>query len=254
MVLSGIPNPRCLPYLDFSWQGNLHRRLVSSGVSDFDNMADDKCYGVHFERSTQPGVTPVEVATNYSEWSKTYDTDVSQVYRGAEIATEEVLNRIPEDKRQHLKIMDIAAGTGRVGLILKEKGFRNFDALEPSEGMMNKLKATGIYSKTYLEFVGVGQNSIPDDTYDLVIVAGGMLQGHIPVKGIDDMARIAKPGGLVIISMRKAFLQDVAEYKDRLVPHIDLLEKQGKWSKVEVKTVPNYSTGNEGIIFTYKVL
>ncbi|XP_064108449.1 uncharacterized protein LOC135216866 [Macrobrachium nipponense] len=62
-------------------------------------------------------------------------------------------------------------------------------------------------------------------------MAGGFAEGHIPVSGINDMIRITKPGGLVIISMRKSFLR-CEEYKDRLIPYMDEMERQGKWIKL----------------------
>ncbi|KAK7072556.1 ubiE/COQ5 methyltransferase, partial [Halocaridina rubra] len=55
-------------------------------------------------------------------------------------------------------------------------------------------------------------------------------------------------------SHEKEYLKEVPEYKDRLVPYMDLLEDDGKWKKVEVKTIPNYFVNKDGIMFIYKIL
>ena len=39
-----------------------------------------------------------------------------------------------------------------------------------------------------------GMSFPPKDTYDLLLVAGGMAEGHIPVSGLDDLVRVAKNG------------------------------------------------------------
>ncbi|KAK7065158.1 ubiE/COQ5 methyltransferase [Halocaridina rubra] len=216
-------------------------------------MDDQTAYKANY-RCHEPGISPEEVASSYTDWAPKYDETLCPGrYNGPDIAAEEVALRIPKEQRERVTIIDVAAGTGRVGLLLKQKGFTNIDALEPSKGMMDLLKETGVYGKTYQEFLGARQNSVPDDTYDVLVIAGGMGEGHIPVKGVDDMIRMTKSGGLVIIVMRKEYLEDVVEYKNRLIPHIDTLEKEGKWSKVEVKVVPSYSFNKDGLVFTYKV-
>nr|XP_053649924.1 methyltransferase-like protein 27 [Cherax quadricarinatus] len=176
------------------------------------------------------------------------------IYRGHIIAAEEVSRVIPEEYRQKVRVLDVAAGTGLVGHQLYERGFRNIDALEPSEGMMRILKDTDIYTFKYQEFIGMGQNTVPQDTYDVVVIAGGMGEGHVPVQGIDDMIRFSKPGGLVIIVMRLEFLWTVEEYKEKLEAHMDYLEEKGKWRKEMRKVVPNNFFDKAGVVFIYRVL
>lgn len=37
------------------------------------------------------------------------------------------------------------------------------------------------------------------DTYDALVIAGGMGEGHIPVAAVDEMIRVVKPGKLLNI-------------------------------------------------------
>lgn len=224
-------------------------KMGSTQVND-----DITAYQANY-RCFTPGLSKTQVITNYTDWAQTYNkTLCSGRYNGPEIAAAEVAARIPEERRQHVRIIDIAAGTGKVGVELSKKGFTIIDALEPSEGMLDVLRETGVYSTKYQEFLGIGQNSVPDDTYDVLTIVGGMGEGHVPVQGVDDMIRITKPGGLVIIVMREEYLYEVNEYKDRLVPHMDFLQQKGYWTKVEMKTISNYAFGKDGIVFTYRVL
>ncbi|XP_069949562.1 methyltransferase-like protein 27 isoform X2 [Cherax quadricarinatus] len=140
---------------------------------------------------------------------------------------------IPEEQRQQVRVLDVAAGTGWVGSQLHQKGFTNIDAVEPSGGMMNILNNTGVYTRKYQEFIGFGQCTVPEDSYDVVVVCGSLCRGHIPVEGINDMIQVAKPGGLVAILMRKECLLTAEEYKDKLEAHMDHLEKTNVWQKTE---------------------
>ncbi|XP_064109367.1 uncharacterized methyltransferase Sca_1399-like [Macrobrachium nipponense] len=217
-------------------------------------MDDTTAYQANY-RWYEPGITPNQVTDRYTNMAQKYDEILSpERYRGPEIAANEVAARISKDKRDDIRIIDVAAGTGRVGVLLKDKGFSNIDALEPSKGMMARLKQTEAYTNTYSEFLGIGHNSVPKDTYDVLVIAGGMGEGHIPVKGINDMIRIVKSGGFVIIVMRKEYLDYVEEYKNKLIPYMDEMEKRGKWTKIALKTIHNYAFNKDGLLFTYKVL
>ncbi|KAK3873955.1 hypothetical protein Pcinc_021068 [Petrolisthes cinctipes] len=199
------------------------------------------------------GLTPEQVAAKYDDWSSNYEEMLNNRYKAPHIAVDEIANLVPEDQRKNIRVMDVAAGTGLVGIKLREIGFKNIDALEPSEGMIQLLKDTGVYNLKYQEFIGHGKSTVPADTYDLVVIAGGMGHSHIPVSGVDDLVRVAKPGGLVVIVMRLEFLTAVEEYRDKLEPYLDQLEQRGVWHKESRKIVPNYFFEKEGIVFSYRV-
>ncbi|XP_071522040.1 methyltransferase-like protein 27 [Panulirus ornatus] len=203
----------------------------------------------------RPGQTPGQSVAAYDEWSKNYEESLSQgVYNAPYIAVQEVERLVAKEQRERFRVLDVAAGTGWVGRELSKIGFKDMDALEPSEGMMNLLKKTNVYTLTFQEFLGVGQTSVPKGVYDVVVLAGGMGDGHIPVSGVDELIHFAKPGGLVIIVMRLEFLETAKEYKGKLEPHMDRLEKDGRWCKIARKLVPNYYLDKEGVVFTYRVL
>ncbi|XP_050724488.1 demethylmenaquinone methyltransferase-like isoform X7 [Eriocheir sinensis] len=227
-------------------------RIMSEGGSRGD-VAMRANENVH-----RSGVTPEEMAAGYDEWSENYEEMMiwKGGYRGPAITLEEALRWVPPERRAKARVLDVAAGTGCVGRELHREGFshshRHIDAVDPSEGMM-KQRETGIYTNDFLEFIGSGHSTVPKDTYDLVVTSGGMGEGHIPLSGLDDLVRVAKNGGFVIIVMRHEFLQTVPSYKDKLEPYMDQLEADGKWKKVERRIVPNYFCDKEGLVFVFRI-
>ncbi|XP_069168634.1 methyltransferase-like protein 27 isoform X2 [Procambarus clarkii] len=203
----------------------------------------------------QPGQDPHQLIAKYDEWCKIYDKIlVCTRYRGHVIAADYVAQMVPEDRRQHVRVMDIAAGTGGVGLKLHKKGFTNIDALDPSEGMLNILTETGVYSLIYQEFISQDPTTIPEDTYDVVVTSGSLAESHMPVQAIDEFIRITKPGGLVIIVTDVKYLTTVEAYKDKLEPHMECLEQQGLWHKELRTVVPNYDNTCDAVVYIYRVV
>ncbi|KAK4303861.1 hypothetical protein Pmani_024161 [Petrolisthes manimaculis] len=197
---------------------------------------------------------PHRVIATYAEWANTYDQTLSpENYVGPRLSVEEVTRLIPESRRSQVRILDVGAGTGKVGIELIQRGFTQIDGLEPCKEMLDILKATKVYQNTYLEFIGLGSSTVPSDTYDVVIVVGCMGKGHIPVEGIDEMIRMTKPGGYVVNVTREEVLQ-VPLYKDKLKPHMDKLEREGKWKQDTWKICPKFIGDRRGLVFSYRVL
>ncbi|XP_045619572.1 methyltransferase-like protein 27 [Procambarus clarkii] len=221
-----------------------------------ENNFDEQTAAFHmnslfFKEKRSPG----EVADIYSAWSKTYEQLMnSNTYAGPAMAAEEVAKMVPDTRREEVRVLDVAAGTGKVGIELYKRGFTWVEAVEPSSGMLEILSNTGVYSKAYKDFLGHGDSSIPKAAFDVVVNVGGMGEGHIPVQGIDDMISFVKPGGLVVVVMRQEYLDNVEEYRGRLETRMNLLEKSGQWHKVVRKMVPNYFCDKSGIIFVYQVV
>ncbi|XP_050704255.1 demethylmenaquinone methyltransferase-like isoform X2 [Eriocheir sinensis] len=204
----------------------------------------------------RPRITPDEMTAGNDEWAETYEETqmfVQGGFRGPAITLEEALRRVPPERRAKVRVLDVAAGTGCVGRELHREGFRLIDAVEPSEGMTKKLRESGVYTNDFMEFIGTGQSTVPRDTYDLVVISGGMGEGHVPVVGLDDLVRVAKNGGFVIIVMRHEYLQTAPSYKDKLEPYMDQLEADGKWRKVERRIVPNFFFDKEGLVYVFRV-
>lgn len=206
-------------------------------------------------RAHRKGMAPQEVADYYTEWAENekYDEDLNPgTYNGPTIIADEMAECFTEN-REKLKIIDIACGTGRVGDELSVYGFKNIDGLDPSEGMLKRCRTKGLYKNLYQEYCCDKTLPIDDGVYDCLVVSGGMGESHIPCSGVLEMIRIVKPGGLIMIVMRKEYLKYVSEYVDKLEPFFEKLERENKIELIERRVVTNYSFDREGVLFKFKV-
>ncbi|KAK3865922.1 hypothetical protein Pcinc_028522 [Petrolisthes cinctipes] len=193
-----------------------------------------------------------EVIAIYDEHCTTYEKMVCEKgkYKGPFILVEAVTKEVPECRRKEVRVLDVAAGTGMVGVALAQKGFTNLDALEPSEGMLECLRSKNVYTNTFHEYIGQGHTNVPQGCYDLVFAVGGMGYNHIPFTGVLEFVRFAKPGGLVMICMR----HDEEDYLTKLKEYMNRLEEQQLWKKEFSTPIKDFLIGTEGILFVYQVL
>ena len=179
------------------------------------------------------GVTTDQVIDFYDLWAATYDKSVKES-ESADIALSAVLSMFPlQNERGEIEVLDIAAGTGRVGQKLFENGFRKIDALEPSSEMLNILGRRNIYRNIYQTMLGGGHKAIDieNDAYDLIIISGGFAKSHLPVDCLEEVVRLGKKGSLFINRMTAHNLETVEEYA-HLEPFMKELENRGFWTQI----------------------
>ena len=178
-------------------------------------------------------VTTDEVIQFYDLWAATYDKFVKQ-NEDADFVLSAALSMFPtHGERGEIEVLDIAAGTGRVGQKLFESGFLKIDAIEPSSEMLNILERRNIYRNIYHKMIGGGHKaiSIANDTYDLIIISGGFAKSHLPVDCLEEVVRLGKKGSLFINRMTAHNLQTVEEYV-HLEPFMKELEDRGVWTQI----------------------
>ncbi|KAK3088380.1 hypothetical protein FSP39_018440 [Pinctada imbricata] len=207
----------------------------------------------HIRRAFENGITDDERNVRYDQFSDVYDDDVrSSNYQGPRVTAEAIATFFPENERQNIRIMDIGAGTGLVGEELLKLGFQNTDALEPSDGMLEKAKDKGVYKNYICDAITEEPLNFPDDTYDVITVVGSHGPNHIKCEAINEMIRLVKPGGYVCIVTRMENFRIVDEYKDKFFPMCDSLEKAGKWTMKKRDPCP-YLEGIQGVCICYQV-
>ncbi|CAG7721033.1 unnamed protein product [Allacma fusca] len=243
---------------------NMATNGVSNGVKNggakiegIENVqeTDSGAYLANY-RAHKKGISHEEMVKAYSDWANNYDVDLCPGrYNGPEIAGDALADHFPADQRSSVKILDVAAGTGRVGHELHKRGFKLIDALEPSPGMLEVLSGRNIYQEKFETPIGYDAvEAIPPNSYDALVIAGGMGEGHIPVQAVDEMIRVVKPGGIVVIVMREEYLSYVQEYVDKLEPYMDDLEAKSQWKRLSRYIVPEYSFNKNGVVFKYEVI
>ena len=87
-------------------------------------------------------------------------------------------------KKENLKILDVAAGTGLVGEELKKRGFneQNVTALDLCPDMLNVARKKNVYG-TLIQapFGSTMPKGMTARSFDCVIMCGGFAAGHIPL-------------------------------------------------------------------------
>ncbi|XP_070179660.1 methyltransferase-like protein 27 isoform X2 [Littorina saxatilis] len=171
-------------------------------------------------------------------------------YRGPVIAAESVAAFYPTH-RDKVLILDVACGTGFVGQELWKRGFRQIDGLDPCSSMLERARAKKVYRKEFCCYLNEKPLPIADNAYDCAVMAGGMIEGHVPCSGLYQLARVVKPGGLVCLVMREEFLGHVEEYRANLDTVITDMESRAIWRLASRTVVPNYFIDKNGVVFNF---
>ncbi|MBZ9956760.1 class I SAM-dependent DNA methyltransferase [Mesorhizobium sp. BR1-1-14] len=178
---------------------------------------------------------PEDVAALYDRWSQTYDSDMSAAgYRHPTICLALLARHLP---RGSAPLLDAGAGTGLIGEWLDIAGYPEVEALDISQGMLDQAERKGVYSALHCLALG-GPLLFADNAYAGVISAGVFTSGHVGAEGLDELIRICRPGGVIVLTVKNTiwdlgFNARVAE-----------LEAQGLVTRIE-ETRPYVSMPGE---------
>jgi SAM-dependent methyltransferase len=165
-----------------------------------------------------------ELEERYDEWAAEYDKDLGGLgWTGPRAAAEALSRFVPADA----KVLDAGAGTGLVGVELRELGFSHLTAIDISTGMLNVARETGAYEALKREVLGE-ELSYPTDAFDAVISVGTLTIGHAPPDSLDELIRVTRPGGNIVFSMRPDHFEP-SGFKAKQ----EALEEARKWKLIE---------------------
>jgi SAM-dependent methyltransferase len=142
----------------------------------------------------------VSVADGYGEWAAHYERSVHDEMdlRLLERLTNVRWNAVGE-------AIDLACGTGRIGVWLRSHGVANVDGIDLTPAMMEQARAKGVYRD--LTIGDVTNTGLPPRSYDLAVqvLADEHLSDIAPL--YDETARITRERGtLVIVGYHPFFL------------------------------------------------
>lgn len=173
-----------------------------------------------------------EVADRYDGWSGTYDVDLAAwSYQAPARVAATVLDRRPEAAA----VLDVGCGTGLVGRELRSRGYAGrLTGLDLSAESLARAESLGGYDVLRVADL---QQPLPveDDAVDAVVCVGVMT--YLPdVEAVwRELARVARPGGLVVVTQR----EDLWEARDCQAV-VDRLRDEGAWEPVEVSEPAAY--------------
>ena len=114
------------------------------------------------------------------------------IARALEVAA---LKVFPSKRKDEIKIIDVAAGTGLVGLELLKLGFTNIDALDVSQEMLNQAKKKNVYERFICSYLSdQGTSEIETGQYDALTCVNAIGNKHIMQNAMTEMCRIVSKG------------------------------------------------------------
>ncbi|WP_018698459.1 class I SAM-dependent DNA methyltransferase [Amorphus coralli] len=170
-----------------------------------------------------------DVAKKYDDWAKRYDTEMATLgYRHPNICLAMLTRYLP---RGEGPVLDAGAGTGLLGEWMDIVGYKQAEALDISEGMLEVARSKNVYSAFHIAALG---ETLPmaDDTYAAIVAAGVFTVGHVGEEGFDELVRITRPGGFLVVTIKDSL------YKEGLGDYLKAQQTKGVWTVME--ETPSY--------------
>jgi SAM-dependent methyltransferase len=175
----------------------------------------DRVYGA-------TGLNDLEHA--YNEWADQYDEEVSRLGYLLRAASTGYIGRWIKPEQD---ILDAGAGTGLIGSYLQLMGYQSISAIDLSDAMLRRARAKQCYREVRRMVLGEPLD-FPDNRFDAAYAVGVFTEGHAPPEAFREIARVVKPGGRIVFSIR----DDVYRLKGYQQAQ-DSLEEEGIWRKVD---------------------
>jgi len=171
-----------------------------------------------------------ELAEYYDEWAADYESHMRNVGYMHPAMVASMIGR-------HVTIgagpvLDAGAGTGILGEILTALGQTELVGIDASRKMLDLAARRRRY--TQLERMFLGQPlDFEDDRFIAVVSAGVFTDGHAPLDGFDELVRLTTPGGRLVFSVARGYLEGGFDEKSAA------LESSGAWAPIDRTEVYN---------------
>jgi len=192
------------------------------------------------EKSGQLGAvygagSTAEVAGHYDRWAATYDADMSAVgYRHPTIGLALLARHLPRSARP---VLDAGVGTGIMGEWLGIAGYPEVEGLDISEGMLAVAARRGSYARLHKLALG-GPLPFAAGTFAGILSVGVFTTGHVGAEGLDELVRICRPGGIIVLTVKTTLLADSMDAR------LAKLAAEGRIARLET-TAPYVSMPGE---------
>ncbi len=169
--------------------------------------------------------TPAEMAAAYAAWAASYDGETAALgYCLPFLIPGWVTRYVPAGEGP---LLDAGCGTGLSGPCLKALGYHELAGLDLSADMLRIAGTRGAYADLREAALG-GPLPWPDGHFRAFFSTGVFTISHAPASGLFELARITRPGGHAIFTVRDQILASGG------FPEVFAeLERQGKWRKLE---------------------
>jgi SAM-dependent methyltransferase len=156
-----------------------------------------------FAKFDQRRYPTVPVREGYGEWARTYESSV------VDLMDLRLLGRLRTvDWRKAAQAVDLACGTGRIGVWLRKAGVARLHGVDFTEAMLEGARGKAVYDR--LTLADIATTGLDGGAYDLasMVLADEHLADLQPV--YREAARLLTPGGrFVLVGYHPFFLMMV---------------------------------------------
>lgn len=169
-------------------------RQINGGEAALSEKRHEGALGAVYEAKN-----PAEIARLYDGWAGTYEAEMAAAgYCHPAICLALIARHLPSGSAP---LLDAGCGTGLVGEWLGLLGYPEIEGLDISPGMLAVATAKGVYSR--LQEAALGQAlPFPDSHFAGIVSAGVFTTGHVGPEGLDDLLRICRPGGAIVLTVK----------------------------------------------------
>lgn len=169
--------------------------------------------------------TPEELAQAYAQWATDYDREtIALGYCLPFLIAAWVSRHVP---RNAGPLLDAGCGTGLSGPFLKALGYDDLAGLDYSREMLKLAAGRGAYGE--LKQAELGRElPWPNGHFAAFLSTGVFTAGHAPASSLDELARITRPGGHAVFTVRDILVEE-AGFREKFRQ----LETTGRWRAVE---------------------
>jgi len=169
------------------------------------------------------------ISGNYDSLNRVISLGVDQSWRKKVI--KKVVNHKPHT------VLDVATGTGDLVIALGKSSAKELIGLDISKGMLTtgekKIKEKNLQSRIKMQQADAESIPYEDDYFDAITVAFGVRNFENLEKGLNEMNRVLKPGGLVVIletavPTKFPFKQFYKLYSNNILPLIGKIFSKDK--------------------------
>lgn len=135
------------------------------------------------------------ISGNYDNLNRVISFGIDQKWR------KKLINMV---KKTHPRfILDVATGTGDLAIAMADSDAEKIVGLDLSSGMLQvgKNKISSLNLEDRIEMVQADSENLPysDDTFDAITVAFGVRNFEDLEKGLSEIFRVLKPGGIFLV-------------------------------------------------------
>ena len=135
----------------------------------------------------------------YDGWANAYESDIFKYESRFPFVPAAVFTRFV--KPGEGKILDAGCGTGLQIEPIFLAGYDAITGIDLSEGMLAIAKRKNMYSELYQMTLGERLN-FDDDEFANTITVGTITPGHAPPHSFEELIRVTKKGGRIIVNLR----------------------------------------------------